>query len=258
MGSKKLTTNSGKSLTLSRSANLDDDDDDDVIVIVDKKIDGNADHNNNKNNNNNNNNNNNDNNNNDNDDNAAGSDDDNAALNEAREAQRIAELRREQERADAELVRRLMEEDEATQREREQQQQQQLRQTDAALRCVACQSTLGADAFMLDTCLHAYCRVCIVASVAACCRQWRAGDAPPQCVECQTPLLGAEVRALLNADELAAFELRQARSALTDSTYVACANAACGNIMERVPVSAKEARAVNKIELHRLEYRLRW
>lgn len=62
---------------------------------------------------------------------------------------------------------------------------------------------------------------------------------------------------MLPPEDFSAYETRVARSALTDSMYVTCVNEKCGNVMERVPVSAKDARGVSKIELHKLEYRLR-
>ena len=103
----------------------------------------------------------------------------------------------------------------------------------------------------------------------------------------------AELRALLSPEDYSSFETRVARSALTDSMYdsskpfctqirlflrfvvlvfvvattkticvtiavcvqryVTCVNEKCANVMERVPVSQKDARGVSKIELHKVK-----
>jgi hypothetical protein len=64
--------------------------------------------------------------------------------------------------------------------------------------------------------------------------------AAPSCPECRQPLGAAELRAVLSDEQRAAFENRQARSALTDSVYALCANIECENVMERLPPADAE------------------
>jgi hypothetical protein len=113
-----------------------------------------------------------------------------------------------QELADAELVRRMVEDEQVP----------RAPDDSAPMVCAYCKSAdLGADSVMLEACMHVFCRQCIAKPIAAACRQWRASDAPPGCVECSAPLSSLELRALLTPEDLATFNDRQARSALTDS-----------------------------------------